>query len=244
MPATNNKFKLSKDLDIDSLHDSFMQTGKIHIPDILQSESANIIYELLKQQEDWNFVYNLSGKHIDANAKDISSWTKQDQAKLLSLIHGQASTGFQYKYQSIPIYDIYHQNLLPGHIFNSIFEFINGSDFLHFVRTVTNETSISFADAQATKFLTGDFLTKHNDDVAGKNRKVAYVLNFSKDWRPDWGGALQFFDKEGHIDAAYTPAYNALNLFTVPMDHSVGYVAPFAGLPRLSITGWLRAGSD
>jgi len=33
-----------------------------------------------------------------------------------------------------------------------------------------------------------------------------------------------------------------LSLFDVRHVHSVTYVAPFAGAPRLSITGWFRAG--
>jgi Rps23 Pro-64 3,4-dihydroxylase Tpa1-like proline 4-hydroxylase len=37
-----------------------------------------------------------------------------------------------------------------------------------------------------------------------------------------------------------SPRFNALHLFKVPQRHSVSLVAPFAGAPRLSITGWLR----
>jgi Rps23 Pro-64 3,4-dihydroxylase Tpa1-like proline 4-hydroxylase len=38
------------------------------------------------------------------------------------------------------------------------------------------------------------------------------------------------------------PAFNALNILAVPQRHNVGFVAPFAGGMRLSISGWLRAG--
>jgi Rps23 Pro-64 3,4-dihydroxylase Tpa1-like proline 4-hydroxylase len=36
------------------------------------------------------------------------------------------------------------------------------------------------------------------------------------------------------------PVFNALNLFRVPLLHSVTLVTPFAGGARLSITGWFR----
>ena len=39
---------------------------------------------------------------------------------------------------------------------------------------------------------------------------------------------------------AYRPSWNALNIFRVPAAHAVSSVAPFAGAPRLSITGWIR----
>ena len=97
---------------------------------------------------------------------------------------------------------------------------------------------------QATRFDPGHFLTCHDDSVEGKNRLFAYVLNLSQVWRPDWGGSLQFFNSEGNVEEAYTPAFNTLNMFRVPADHSVGIVAPFAGASRYSITGWLRSGKD
>ena len=95
-------------------------------------------------------------------------------------------------------------------------------------------------DAQATRYRPGDFLTAHDDDVAGKHRLYAYVLNFTPAWRPDWGGLLAFHDADGHVSEAYTPTFNALNIFRVPQQHAVTQVASFAGAQRLSITGWIR----
>ncbi len=65
-------------------------------------------------------------------------------------------------------------------------------------------------------------------------------MNFSKDWREDWGGYLQFFDKEGNIEEGFKPRFNCLNLFKTPMDHAVSYVPPFCGGKRLGVTGWFR----
>lgn len=46
------------------------------------------------------------------------------------------------------------------------------------------------------------FVTEHDDDVAGKQRLAAYVFGFTPQWRPDWGGVLQFIDSNGHIPKA------------------------------------------
>jgi len=43
------------------------------------------------------------------------------------------------------------------------------------------------------------------------------------------------------VAEAYTPAFNALNIFKVPQPHAVSLVAPFAGGDRLAITGWVRS---
>jgi Rps23 Pro-64 3,4-dihydroxylase Tpa1-like proline 4-hydroxylase len=181
---------------------------------------------------------------VDSNAVAVAQWPLAKRRKLEKAVHSVALDGFQYYYANVPIYDIYHQKQLPGNFLNQIVEFLNDPEFLDFVRLITDDESIEFADAQATRYGPGHFLTSHDDNVDGKNRRVAYVLSLSPEWRADWGGALQFFDSKGDIEHAYTPTYNALSLFRVPTNHSVGIVAPFAGAPRYSITGWLRSGPD
>jgi Rps23 Pro-64 3,4-dihydroxylase Tpa1-like proline 4-hydroxylase len=119
--------------------------------------------------------------------------------------------------------------------------FLNGSDFLALVRGVTGDDRIDFADAQATRYRPGHVLTGHDDAAEGKNRLYAYVLNLTRDWRADWGGVLAFEGADGHIGAGFVPAFNALNIFAVPMRHAVTQVATFAPRDRLSITGWLRS---
>ena len=121
-----------------------------------------------------------------------------------------------------------------------VYDRLNSEPFLAFVRALTGDPRCAYADAQATRYRPGDFLTAHDDDVAGKHRLYAYVLNFTPSWRPDWGGLLAFHEADGHVSEAYTPSFNALNIFRVPQLHAVTQVASFAGAHRLSITGWVR----
>jgi len=44
----------------------------------------------------------------------------------------------------------------------------------------------------------------------------------------------------GHVDEAYVPAWNALNLLKVPQDHFVSQVASFVDVGRFAVTGWVR----
>lgn len=222
----------------------YARTGRVHIPDFLSAASADAIYRHLASQPDWNFVCKLNGRHIDSSENATKALDEAQRSALLKEIRQQARDGFQYNYAAIPIYDIVHQKLLPGDYFYAVFEFLNSAEFLDYARELCDDPSIAFADAQATKYSAGHFLTTHSDDAPGKNRRAAYVLNLTPRWRADWGGGLQFFDKEGHVEAAFLPRFNALNIFAVPADHSVAYVAPFAGESRYSITGWFRSGDD
>lgn len=119
---------------------------------------------------------------------------------------------------------------------------VNAPETLAQVRALTGFQDITPADGQATRYRGGHFLTRHRDDIPGQDRRVAYVLSLTERWHPDWGGLLQFFEDNGTPRDAWVPGWNVLSLFDVRHVHSVTYVAPFAGAPGLSVTGWFRAG--
>lgn len=235
---------LRSDHDLDCYRSRYERCQRLQVRDLLVPDRAQQLRDLLEAQSNWNLVYRAADNHVDSNALAVSGWPADQRRKLDLLIYDGARYGFQYRYANIPIYDIYHQQQLPGHFFNTVFRFLNSEPFLGLVRGITGDDSISFADAQATRFTGGDFLTCHDDAVDGKNRRIAYVLGLTRAWRPDWGGALSFPDDGDLTIESWLPGYNTLNLFRVPTRHFVGVVAPFAAAARYSITGWLRSGID
>jgi len=244
MTKPRDKLILSNRIDVKSMRRRFADRGRVHIPELFDAASAERIGKFLNQNMRWNLVTDNNGKHLDLDAAGMSDLSKDSRKRFFDIVHDQAKTKFQYLFNNYPIYDVYHHKTAPAHFLNEVFEFLNGHEFLTLVRTVTDDPSIGFADAQATCYEPGHFLTTHDDNVAGKLRCSAYVLNFTRNWNPDWGGVTQFFSADGHIEEAFVPGFNALNLFQVPQRHSVSIVAPFAMAARLSITGWLRAGRD
>ena len=70
---------------------------------------------------------------------------------------------------------------------------------------------------------------------------IAYVLNFTRRWRSDWGGMLEFYDERGNVECGFVPRFNVLNLFEVPANHAVTFVPPYVAEGRYSITGWFMA---
>ena len=124
---------------------------------------------------------------------------------------------------------------------HSVFEFLNSEEMLSFISAVSGRDDLLSADAHFTRYTPGQFLTHHRDDNTNEQRRLAYVLSLSKDWHPDWGGLLQFFEDNGTPRDAWVPQFNTLSLFDVRHVHSVTFIAPFAREPRLSVTGWFRA---
>lgn len=227
--------------DLNELTESFEQFQRIQIPAFLQPDSATRIYQALEQQSEWNLAWNNQGKHTDMSFTGVMSWTDEQRDNLEQRIHSQAEKGFQYCYSAIPIFDIYQNQLMPDHFFNQIYELFNDPGLLELVRKITGLEAIRFADMQATRFSRGHFLTEHDDNVRGKNRLAAFVLNLTPEWRDDWGGALVFPDAKGPESRSLYPKFNVLNVFAVPQRHSVSFVTPFAGAHRYSITGWFRS---
>jgi len=117
--------------------------------------------------------------------------------------------------------------------------FINSEPFLNFISGVTGFNDLRFANSQATAFGPGHFLTKHSDEVGRANRKLAYVVSLTKKWDLDWGGVLLFINQDGKVVEGFIPTFNALNLFSVPQNHTVSYIVPFAPEIRYSLTGWI-----
>ncbi|MCG8503231.1 MAG: 2OG-Fe(II) oxygenase [Sphingomonadales bacterium] len=231
-------FKLYEALDRAALAKAFKPAGRMQIRDFLAAETADALYDCLIRDVPWNTVYNEGKETVVVSQAEADALSPAEQTARSQVIFENARSGFQYVYKSYPMLDAYKEGRDPGLILHPFFEFLNFGGVIEFLREISGIDEIIKMDAQATWYGPHQFLTRHNDMPRAEARRLAYVINLTKDWQPDWGGYLQFFDEAGAIVQAFMPRFNTLNLFAVPADHSVGYVSAFAGAPRLAITGW------
>jgi Rps23 Pro-64 3,4-dihydroxylase Tpa1-like proline 4-hydroxylase len=220
----------------------FAQHGRVHIPQIFPEAVAARIERALRDETPWNRVFNSGDKHYDLGPDDWRAIPADKRAEIASAVQANGRTRFAYFFENFPVADLHAAGRSRDSFLMKVYEFANSPAFLAFARTVVGADDIVLADAQATCYRPGDFLTCHDDHVDGKQRRAAYVFNFTRPWSVDWGGILQFIDADGHVAEGYTPAFNALNIVRVPNPHSVSYVNPLAAGERYSITGWFRAG--
>ena len=233
-------FSLGKTLDLAAVATHFRKHGYVSIPKVLPDGNAERLRRALLDFTDWNLVFNDRGRHVDLSAVQVHTMQSQTMEQLRSAVYAQARDNFQYFYNNYPIFDAHRQGRNKQHVLHTFYEWLDGDEFLGFVRDVTGFEDISFVDAQATKFDPGHFLGTHDDLAESKNRRAAYIFNLTREWSPDWGGYLQLLDDDGHIRKGLPPSFNVLNLIAVPQPHTVSFVSPFATVSRLSITGWLR----
>ena len=219
---------------------AFGRFGRIHIPGFLTEPSALRLHAALAEERMWMCSTTSGGTNIDIPVERFDHFTPEQAANFIALAHAEAREGFHYMFDNVRISDAAAKGEALNPAFASFYALVNSAEFLDFVRALTRDDRPAYADAQATRYEPGHYLTQHDDEKPEAGRLYAYVMNLTPRWRTDWGGLLTFIDRDGHVSEAYRPAWNALNLFRVPADHAVSGVAPFAGAARLSITGWIR----
>lgn len=238
MPQTTaaTEAHLNAALDRDALAAAFAAQGRLYVPELLAAGFAERIHACLRNETPYGVCLN-----ADDQPRGLRNVTQQQLMALTQKTWGQVGlNGFRFLFEQHPLSLNGEAYPDAAHYWATVMRFINGPEFLGLMRHITGFAAIDFADAQATLYRPGHFLTAHDDEIAGTNRLAAYVLSFTRTWRPEWGGLLEFLDEKHHVSAGYLPDFNSLRLFRIPTSHHVSMVAPFATEGRYAITGWLR----
>jgi len=217
----------------------FARHGWVQLDGFLDRDGANILQAHLRGREDWNQHLNQGDKVFELDRATRAGMGDERRAALDRAVYANARDGFQYRFEGIRVLD--PPEPAPADPLGDFARLMNAADTLALLRGICGRPAIVFSDAQATLYSPGDFLTTHDDNVAGKQRQAAYVFSLNPRWRLEWGGLLLLNDPDGSA-RALMPGMNRLTLFAVPRGHSVSEVTLAAPLPRLSVTGWLRSG--
>lgn len=233
---------LNPNLDRQELAWEFERDGRLRITEVLEPDIAERIHAALGNDVPWEFIYHLDGQHVISTAERMRSMPLEQQKAVTGKVMAAAAEGVGFIYCG---YMMQRRKETSGNdnldFLHSVFDYLNGDEMLDFVREITGRDDIRSADGQYTRYTAGQFLTRHRDDETADQRRLAYIFSFSRGWHPDWGGLLQFYEDDGTPREAWAPRFNTLSLFDIRHVHSVTFVTPFAGAPRLSLTGWFRA---
>lgn len=185
-------------------------------------------------------MFNCGDQIFELDREAQQRLSDEQRGKLDQTVYGRARREFQFRYETVRVPDEAALREASDDPLVHFASWLSTGAARDLLRAITGHDGIRFADAQATAYSPGDFLTAHDDDVAGKNRLAAYVLGLNPDWRTEWGGLFLMHGREGATAEALVPGFNRLNLFSVPRLHSVSEVTRSAAHRRYSITGWLR----
>tara|TARA_R110000737_G_scaffold165786_1_gene193116 strand:- start:456 stop:1148 length:693 start_codon:yes stop_codon:yes gene_type:complete len=221
--------------NVSDLKDEFSRNGIVRVFDFLAPTSLEQLKTSLETKVDFANAFHLGGQNKQATDAEIKALPIATQQQLYRDIHDVAAKGAGF---------LYGRHKIEKNSLNELtdaLELLNTDNTLNLIREITSMPALAYADGQATRYRRGDFLTRHIDNIPGETRKIAYVLGLTENWHPDWGGLLQFFEKDGTPTRSWSPAFNSLTLFNVDQVHSVTSIAQFALKNRYSITGWFRS---
>ncbi len=237
--ASNHRMDLvlNPDLDLGALRDSYARHGRVRISRIL-SVGARELFEWFTACDAWIQLISTSGEPIEMDRREWRGLSGKARRDLEAAIYDRAVDGFQYCYAALRVPDEDERERSP-HPMTLFAEFIESETVQDMLEAVTGTRSPRFSDGQATAYSSGDFLTGHDDDVAGRKRTTACVFGLTPQWRAEWGGLLLFHEPGSIEIQGLVPQFNTLDLFAVPQYHSVSQITSAAPRSRFSVTGWL-----
>lgn len=242
---------INKNLNIDLIVEEYKENKFISIDNFLETEIAEILYMGLRSLTQKNLWYQVNygnPRFYNPNLKGFK----------------YISEHFTYKYEKYPVKNIPLDGLIKldsnrintqhlesiknnpefelpeSHPLRKFGDQINSNQMHDFITKITgHELSYNKVTCFASKYTAGDFNGSHND--GNLPRKVAFVLNMTKEWLPHWGGNLAIFDDSfTEIKRVFMPRFNNLVLFDVPLSHAVLPVSIFCQSERYALTGWFH----
>ncbi len=224
------------ELDFAAIHAAYAADQRVRVPAFLTLDSAVACLQAL-QQASYQLAFVSDGKNYALRPAELNALPSAQRQALAQQTQADATKGVGFIYSRCQI----NGNAEAPPALQQLHAWLNSPEVLEWVRACSGYTDIVAASAQGTRYSAGQYLTRHRDEHPDEQRRLAYVINLSPEWHPDWGGLLQFYSDDGTPRDAWAPVFNSLSLFDVKHVHAVTYVAPFARQPRYAVTGWFRA---
>lgn len=231
-------FRLNPNHDVPALAAEYRAHRRLRVHDLLVEDGLEDFWRYLSGREDWWHLINTPGGVVELDPVAREEMPAERRTALEEAVNQGARTGFQYRYEGLRVPARAGEGAdNPLAAFSRL---MASEEMIAFLCAVTGFSGLAFTDGHATAYGPGDFLTGHDDDVAGKDRIAAYVFGMTPRWRPEWGGLLLFHGADEASVAGQVPRFNTLDLFAVPQRHSVSMVTAAAPWRRFAVTGWLR----
>ena len=235
------KLRLNPDLDIPALAHAYRTERRVRVEGLLDPAGAETLRNYLARHDQWWHLINTPDGIIELSQAKRGRMSAKRRAEIDAIAHNGARRGFQYRYEGLRVPDDPAAYARARDPLTAFARLMSSEPMLAMLRAVTGHDEMTFTDGHATAYGPGDFLTRHDDNVAGKNRLAAYVFGLTPEWRAEWGGLLLFHGDRDDMVTGHVPRFNTLDLFAVPQMHSVSVVTPAAPCRRFAVTGWLRA---
>ena len=218
--------------NIDELTLNFEKNKKLKINNFLNIQIAEAIYKQVYLEKNWLLASGIN-KNKYEKVDNISN-QKANMLQIKNVISSFGNDQFSY---------IFYRSMNASTM--SYLEFVirqtlSSPEFIEILNKITNLGLTKLTTLFLSKYKTGNFLSPHSDNGNGR---LAFVLNLTKNWKPQYGGVLHFMDENRiEIIESFVPGFNNFIIFYVPdgkgIPHFVSHVSPNVKFSRFAITGW------
>ena len=238
----DSMFDINPNLDTEKLKIDFKENRSIQIFDFLTPNSANLLYDFLNKgmPEDWwstSVLVNDSGKkgykvrpqHFRRKPENLQLIEDLQRGANKSFVSGR----FCYSFDRT-LHD--HNKNCPCKEC-SFRKFLNSKNTIGLLSHITGMDIKETGEVFASRYKTGQFLSPHHDQKKGQ---IGFVYNITKNWKPQYGGALHFMSNDYNtVTKAVFPTFNRVTVFDIVtrdgVPHFVSHVAPGIREKRISI---------
>jgi Rps23 Pro-64 3,4-dihydroxylase Tpa1-like proline 4-hydroxylase len=206
----------------------FTNKGRIRLEGALSADDAETAHFALEQGTPWELqLVSAEGQPEVINRAELNRLPENEIQSRLQAAAERAQSGLSWLRLG--------KNLMGDDDIplKGLADLLKSPAFASFCSDLTGLSDLALSDLSAVCYRPGDFFTQHTDLAA----RLCFEWNFSKDWRPDWGGQVLFHSPSGDIEGGILPRFNDLSLFAGDQPRSIASVAPYAGSPRFSIVG-------
>ena len=215
----------------------FKTADIITIPNFFTVEFANKYYDFLtkEMQDDWWYV---SANHDGNKVILQNSAENAEQAATAKTAAHNSFNEDKFSYYFFRTYNNHYSGCTCMECeFRKI---LNSPAFIQLMRDLTGLPLEKNAEAFISRYGADCFLNVHNDQGNGK---IAFVINLTQNWKPQYGGIFHLLTKDRTtIRKTICPQFNAITIFRVPepngVPHYVSHVAPSITKYRYAVSGW------
>lgn len=240
-------FEINPNLNVEELQKDFKENRSIQIFDFLTQESAETIYNFLNSDmpEDWwytSILANSSGEkgykvrpvHFRRKPENLQKIEDLQRGANQSFVKGSFCYSFDRTTGD-------HSEGC-GCKECGFRKFLGSEETVKFLSLITGMNIEETGEVFASRYRSGQFLSPHHDQKKGQ---VGFVYNITKNWKPQYGGALHFMsDDYNTVTKVVFPTFNRVTIFDIVtrdgVPHFVSHVAPGIRQKRISFAGWFK----
>jgi len=223
--------EISKNQDLKNI---FSEKKRLKIDNFLKDSYAELLFQYLNNYKDWNLATGIAQNKYEK--KDNIQNNNINTLQIKNVNSAFSKDQFTYIFNRFM-----NGSNMSFHEF-SLRQILSSDNFINQLNEITGLELKKLTTLFASKYKSGNFLSPHSDKGNGR---LAFVINLTKFWKPQYGGNLHFMnDNRTEIIDTFVPSFNNLIIFYVPpnvgIPHYVSHVINGVKYNRFAISGWFE----